>query len=56
MTQLVPQASQEQEKTRLLEKVCDDFKKVCNPMDNICKDTSQHIEDICQMKLEVSQM
>ena len=25
-------------------------------MDNIRKDTAQHIEDICQMKLEVSQM
>ena len=25
-------------------------------MDGVCKDTVQHIEDICQMKLEVSQM
>ena len=25
-------------------------------MDSVCKDTSQHVEDICRMKLEVSQM
>ena len=25
-------------------------------MDSVCKDTVQHVEDICQMKLEVSQM
>ena len=25
-------------------------------MDSVCKDTSQHVEDVCQMKLEVSQM
>ena len=56
MTQLVPQATREQERTKLLEKICNDFKEVCNLMDNIHKDTSQHVEDICQMKLEVSQM
>ena len=56
MTQLIPQVTQEQERTKLLEKICDDFKKVCDLMDDVCKDTLQHIEDICQMKLEVSQM
>ena len=56
MTQLVPQASQEQERTKLLEKICDDFKKVCDLMDDVRKDMLQHIEDICQMKLEVLQM
>ena len=25
-------------------------------MDSVCKDTAQHVEDICHMKLEVSQM
>ena len=25
-------------------------------MDSVCKDTAQHVKDICQMKLEVSQM
>ena len=56
MMQLVPQATQEQERTKLLKKICNDFKKVCNSMDNIRKDTSQHIKDICQMKLGVSRM
>ena len=55
-TQLVPQATQEQERSKLLEKICNDFKKVCDSMDNVHKDTSQHIEDICRMKLEVLQM
>ena len=55
-SQLIPQVAQEQERTKLLEKILDDFKKVCNLMDNICKDMAQHIEDICQMKLEVLQM
>ena len=55
-TQLVPQATQEQERTRLLGGICNDFKKVCDSMDNAHKDTSQHVEDICWMKLEVSQM
>ena len=36
-----------------LKKILDDFKAVCNTMDGIRKDTVQHIEDICQMKLEV---
>ena len=54
--QLVPQATREQERTKLLEKICNDFKKVCNSMDDIRKDMSQHVKDICQMKLEVSQM
>ena len=40
----------------LLEKILDDFKAVCDSMDSVRKDTVQHIEDICQMKLEVSQM
>ena len=56
MTQLIPQAAREQEKTSLLEKICDDFKKVCNLMDEVCKDMVQHVEDICRMKLEVLQM
>ena len=34
----------------------DDFKAVCDTMDSVHKDTSQHVEDICWMKLEVSQM
>ena len=55
-TQLVPQATREQERTKLLKKICDDFKNVCNSMDNVHKDMSQHVEDICRMKLEVSQM
>ena len=55
-SQLIPQASQEQERTRLLEKICEDFKAVCDLMDTIRKDTLQHVEDICQMKLEVAQM
>ena len=25
-------------------------------MDSVCKDTAQHVEDICRMKLEVLQM
>ena len=41
---------------KLLEKILDDFKAVCNTMDSVRKDTSQHVKDICQMKLEVSQM
>ena len=56
MSQLIPQAAQEQERTWLLEKVCEDFKKVCDSMDDIHKDTLQHVEDVCRMKLEVSQM
>ena len=56
MSQLIPQAAREQERTRLLEKVVEDFKHVCDLMDSICKDTSQHVEDVCWMKLEVSQM
>ena len=56
MSQLIPQAAREQERTRLLEKVVKDFKNVCNSMDTIRKDTSQHVEDVCRMKLEVSQM
>ena len=55
-SQLIPQAAQEQEKTRLLKKILDDFKKVCNLMDNVCKDTVQRVKDICWMKLEVSRM
>ena len=54
--QLIPQATREQERMKLLEKILDDFKAVCNTMDGICKDTAQHVEDICRMKLEVSQM
>ena len=56
MLQLIPQASREQERTKLLEKILDDFKAVCDTMDSVHKDTSQHVEDICQMKLEVLQM
>ena len=56
MSQLIPQAAQEQERTQLLEKICEDFKGVCDLMDSVCKDTAQHVEDICRMKLEVSQM
>ena len=41
---------------QLLEKILDDFKAVCNTMDSVHKDTAQHVEDICWMKLEVSQM
>ena len=55
-SQLIPQVAQEQERTRLLEKIVEDFKSVCDLMDTICKDTSQHVEDVCRMKLEVSQM
>ena len=56
MLQLIPQASQEQERTQLLEKICGNFKKVCNSMDEIHMDTLQHVEDVCWMKLEVLQM
>ena len=56
MSQLIPQAAREQERTRLLEKICEDFKDMCDSMDLIRKDTSQHVEDVCRMKLEVSQM
>ena len=55
-SQLLPQAAREEERTRLLEKILDDFKAVCDTMDSVRKDTAQHIEDICWMKLEVSQM
>ena len=55
-SQLIPQAAREEERMRLLEKVLDDFKAVCNTMDSVRKDMVQHIEDICWMKLEVSQM
>ena len=55
-SQLIPQAAQEEERTRLLEKIFDDFKAVCDTMDSVRKDTAQHVEDICRMKLEVSQM
>ena len=48
--QLMPQVEQEQERTRLLEKICKDFKKVCQSMDDIHKETLQHIEDVSQMK------
>ena len=41
---------------RLLEKILDDFKAVCDTMDSVRKDTTQHVEDICWMKLEVLQM
>ena len=54
--QLIPQVAQEQERTQLLEKIYNDFKNVCQTTDNIHKDTSQHVEDICQMKLKVLQM
>ena len=56
MSQLIPQASREQERTWLLEKICEGFKDVCNSMDAIRKDMSQHVEDVCWIKLEVSQM
>ena len=56
MSQLIPQAAREEERTRLLEKILDNFKAVCDTMDSVRKDTSQHVEDICRMKLEVSQM
>ena len=55
-SQLVPQAAREEERARLLKKILDNFKAVCDTMDSIRKDTAQHVEDICQMKLEVSQM
>ena len=55
-SQLIPQAAREEERTRLLEKILDDFKVVCDTMDSVRKDTAQHVEDICRMKLEVSQM
>ena len=55
-SQLIPQAAREEERTRLLEKILDDFKAVCDTMDSVRKDTAQHVEDICRMKLEVSQM
>ena len=55
-SQLIPQAAWEQERTRLLEKVVEDFKHVCDLMDSIRKDTLQHVEDVCRMKLEVLQM
>ena len=29
---------------------------MCDTMDVVRKDTSQHVEDVCRMKLEVSQM
>ena len=54
--QLVPWAAQEQEGTPLLEKICNNFKKVCQMMDVVRKDMSQHVEDICRMKIEVLQM
>ena len=56
MSQLIPQAAREEERTRLLEKILDDFKAVCDTMDSVHKDTAQHVEGICRMKLEVSQM
>ena len=40
----------------LLEKILDDSKAVCDTMDGVRKDMMQHVEDICWMKLEVSQM
>ena len=55
-SQLLPQAAREQERMRLLEKILDDFKAVCDTMDGVRKDTLQHVEDVCRMKLEVSQM
>ena len=54
--QLIPQVTREQERAKLLEKICDNFKKMCEMMDGVCKDTLQHVEDICWMKLEVLQM
>ena len=47
MSQLIPQAAREEERTRLLEKILDDFKVVCDTMDSVRKDTAQHVEDIC---------
>ena len=55
-TQLIPQATREQERAQLLEKICDNFKKVCEMMDGVHKDTSQHVKVICRMKLEVLPM
>ena len=55
-SQLIPQAAREEERTRLLKKILDDFMVVCDMMDSVHKDTSQHVEDICWMKLEVLQM
>ena len=52
----MPLAEWEQERTRLLEKICEDFKKVCNVMDDTHMEMLQHIEGICQMDIEVSQM
>ena len=56
MSQLIPQAAQEQERMKLLKKILDDFKAVCDTMDCVHKDMAQHVKDICRMKLEVSQM
>ena len=39
MAQLVPQVMHKQERTRLLKKICDNFKKVCELMDDVCKVT-----------------
>ena len=55
-SQLVPQAEQETERTRLLKKVLEDFQKVVATMDDIHKDCAQHVEDACQLKVEVVQM
>ena len=55
-SQLLPQAAREQERMRLLKKILEDPKAVCDTMDVVRKDTSQHVEDVCRMKLEVSQM
>ena len=55
-SQLIPQAAREQERTQLLERIIEDFKNIHDSMDAICKDTSQHVKDVCRMKLEVSQM
>ena len=43
-SQLIPQAAQEEERMRLLEKILDDFKAVCDTMDSVRKDTAQHVE------------
>ena len=56
MLQLFPQAAREQERMKLLKKILDDFKAVYDTMDSVHKDTAQHMEDICWMKLEVLQM
>ena len=56
MSQSIPQATREQERTKLLKKILDDFKAVCDTMDSVHKDMSQHVKGICWMKLEVSQM